>query len=328
MAPFCISIALCTYNGEKYLKDQLASIACQTRLPDELIVCDDCSHDNTVNIVKNFIACASFPVHLYSNEVNIGSTKNFEKCISLCKGDLIFLSDQDDVWHPEKLRRIESIFLNDPSIGLAFSNALVVDKNLKAIGTVWQNIKFNKNEQNAVNGGNPASVLLRHNVVTGATMAFRASYKKEILPIPSSWVHDYWIVVNIAAFANIFAVKEPLIKYRQHSGQQIGVQKEGWLKTLKKYTLDLLINNKIYDRGYIFRLIEFYYLIYDRLINYNIKDYELLYQIKNRLDHFKVRASLPKQKVRRIPVIANELLTLRYYKYSMGVSSAVRDLLF
>src|SRR5438128_2977881 len=98
-----ISIAMCTYNGEQFLRDQLASIAVQTRPPDELVVCDDHSADATCEIVARFAASSPFPVRLHVNEQNLGSTKNFEHAIRLCEGDIIALSAQYDDWLPEKL---------------------------------------------------------------------------------------------------------------------------------------------------------------------------------------------------------------------------------
>src|SRR5262249_10160572 len=103
-----ISIALCTYNGAKYLSSQLESYLAQTCLPDEVVVCDDCSQDETVTILNDFAIRAPFPVRILVNDQNLGSTKNFEKSISLCSGEIIFLSDQDDVWMPNKIERVSS----------------------------------------------------------------------------------------------------------------------------------------------------------------------------------------------------------------------------
>jgi glycosyltransferase involved in cell wall biosynthesis len=94
-----LSIALCTYNGAAYLKEQLESIAAQTRTPYELVISDDQSTDDTLRLIQEFAATAGFPVRLSVNESNLGIAKNFEKAISLCRGDVIVLSDQDDVWH-------------------------------------------------------------------------------------------------------------------------------------------------------------------------------------------------------------------------------------
>ena len=100
-----ISVALCTYNGERFLRQQLESIQQQSRLPDELVVCDDRSRDQTVAIVREFATSVSFPVVIVQNPETLGSSRNFEKAIRLCTGDLIALSDQDDIWYPNRLQR-------------------------------------------------------------------------------------------------------------------------------------------------------------------------------------------------------------------------------
>ena len=123
------SVAMCTYNGAAYLEEQLDSIARQIRLPDELVVCDDNSSDESLRILRSFAARSAFPVRLHSNESNLGSTKNFEKAICLCSGDVIALADQDDVWHPEKLAILEREFSSTPDVGLVFTDAEIVDEN-------------------------------------------------------------------------------------------------------------------------------------------------------------------------------------------------------
>lgn len=99
-----ISVAMCTFNGEKYIKEQIESIINQSLVPDEIVICDDCSKDNTINIIKETLANWSGKANLIINEDNLGYRKNFEKAISLCNGDIIFLSDQDDVWDNCKLK--------------------------------------------------------------------------------------------------------------------------------------------------------------------------------------------------------------------------------
>src|SRR5918996_5112957 len=106
-----VSVALCTYQGEKYLQEQLDSIAGQLRPPNEVVVCDDGSTDGTLGILDRFRSRAPFPVRVYVNEKQLGPTKNFERAIAHCEGALIFLSDQDDVWHPEKLSTLVPIFV-------------------------------------------------------------------------------------------------------------------------------------------------------------------------------------------------------------------------
>ncbi|SDY91484.1 glycosyltransferase [Nitrosomonas sp. Nm58] len=96
-----ISIAMCTYNSEAHLQEQLDSVANQTRLPDELVICDDCSTDRTEDIVRAFVNIAPFKVNFSVNEKRLGSTANFEKAICMCQGDIIALADHDDICYPQ-----------------------------------------------------------------------------------------------------------------------------------------------------------------------------------------------------------------------------------
>ncbi len=169
-----ISVAMCTYNGALYLAEQLKSIANQTRLPNELIVCDDGSTDDTLSILKKFNESSPFTVKMYCNRLRLGPTKNFEQAIQLCNGDIIFLSDQDDVWLPGKLEKLMKVFEDYPKAGYVFSDALVVDNELNPLGyTMWERILFTGRQRLRFKKGHQLEILLKHNVVTGATMAFR-----------------------------------------------------------------------------------------------------------------------------------------------------------
>ncbi len=138
-----ISVAMCTFNGARFLRAQLESIARQRRPPDELVICDDGSSDGSVEILREFAAGASFSIRIFCNEKNLGSTQNFEKAIQLCKGDLIALCDQDDIWLPEKLSRLLQIFEQDSSLGGVFSDADLINENSQEIGKrLWQVHKF------------------------------------------------------------------------------------------------------------------------------------------------------------------------------------------
>ncbi|HZB45894.1 MAG TPA: glycosyltransferase family 2 protein, partial [Pyrinomonadaceae bacterium] len=200
------SVAMCTYNGARFLREQLDSIAAQTRPPDELVVCDDRSTDSTTALVEEFASSAAFPVRLHVNTENLGSTKNFERAVRLCTGDLIALADQDDVWLPEKLKLSEEALARSPRVGLVFTDAEVVDAALAPLGfTLWQRIDFSANEKARIRRGRGFDVLLEHNVVTGATMAFRAELRPLVLPIPTEGrlIHDGWIALLAAAVSDL-----------------------------------------------------------------------------------------------------------------------------
>src|SRR2546423_1214622 len=139
---------MCAYNGAAYLPAQLASIAAQTRLPDELVICDDRSTDATQELLNDFAARAPIPVRVYTNERNLGSRKNFARAIELCAGDLVALCDQDDVWHTDKLRRMEAALAAQPEVGLVFTNAEIVDDETRPLGyQLWDCVHFTPAKQ-------------------------------------------------------------------------------------------------------------------------------------------------------------------------------------
>lgn len=237
-----LSIALCTYNGAVYLKEQLESIAAQTRTPDELVISDDQSTDDTLRLIEEFAATAGFPVRLSVNESNLGTAKNFEKAISLCRGDVIVLSDQDDVWHSDKLETVERIFEAKPELSLVFSNAELVDETLRLDEeTLFERLHFDGRKQRLVKTGRALDVQLHENLVCGCTVAFRANLKELVLPISGEGplVHDGWIVLLIAAVGEIDFINRPLLKYRQHSAQQCRVSKTStWHEIMTSSEID------------------------------------------------------------------------------------------
>jgi len=214
---------MCTYNGAKYLAEQLDSIANQSRPPGEMIICDDASTDGTLGMIERFARQASFPVRIRANPENLGSRENFSRAIMACNSEIIVLADQDDVWLPEKLERIVQAFETHPGAGVVFSDATVVDDDLHPLGRLWDAVGFTRSQRRRVRHRSAAKVLVKHNVVTGATLAFRACYRDRVLPIPSVWVHDAWISLIVACLGDVTTVPEPLVLYRQHGTNQIGV---------------------------------------------------------------------------------------------------------
>lgn len=321
-----ISIAMCTYNGGAYLSGQLASFVKQTQRPDELIACDDGSTDNTLQVLNQFSKEAPFPVKIYRNQQRLGSTKNFEKALSLCSGDSIFLSDQDDVWMPQKVNSLLQALRNNPDAGYVFSDALIVDEMLRPVGyTMWQSIKFTSGQCRQFKRGKQLEVLLKHNVVTGATMAFRAELKNIILPIPDESIHDEWIAL-LASSVGMYGVliDEPLIQYRQHSQQLLGGRKTTFAEQAKQAAL---------TRGQSFksrlRQEEVKYgQVLDRLVLTGQLNKHVQQLFDAKIQHVRVRQSIHKHPhYARFFGVSRECLTLRYHRFSSGWKSAVRDLL-
>jgi len=323
------SVAMCTYNGSRYLSTQLESIGCQTRLPDELVVCDDASSDDTVLIIERFAASVPFRVRLEVNSRNLGSTRNFEKAINLCTGGIIVLADQDDVWLPNKLETIEARFQSAPTVGLVFSDGVLVDEDLRPLGTrLWKSVGFDEKMRRQFNAEDALDVLLPGWTVTGATMAFRSKFRALALPIPEDvpMIHDGWIALVIAAVAEVSFIEEPLIKYRQHERQQIGVK----TRTTREQPKGLENFRQAMKRTNSYtQLISLGYQLRTRLVDC-YEEFECsaaLGRLDARIGHMRAREELPESKLRRLPHVLRELLSRRYHRYSNGLNSALKDLL-
>jgi glycosyltransferase involved in cell wall biosynthesis len=316
-----VSVAMGTYQGAAYLAEQLASIAAQTRLPDELVVCDDGSADDSTAIVRRFAADAPFPVRLETSPHNLGVRENFAKAVGLCRGHLIFLADQDDVWMPDRVRVLAEALAQNPLAGFAFSDAELVDSSRRRLGRrLWESVRFGRREQRSVARGRAFDVLLRHNVVTGATMAFRAQYRDLILPIPPGWVHDGWFALMIAAVASCVAVPQPLVEYRQHSGQQIGARprtlREDYLRVKGRTAADFQA------------IADAYAAARSRLLESGraLVDGRTIASLDQKIEHFRAKARMRSCRAWRLPLVLRELAACHYLKYSTGWRSLAQDL--
>lgn len=223
-----LSVALCTYNGSKYLKQQLDSIINQTVSINQIVVCDDQSSDDTMEILNQYNAKYPELFAIYQNEKNLRSNKNFEKAISLCDGDFILLSDQDDVWRCDKVEKIMQKFQEIPTAEAVFSNASLINdvgENYTEY-SLWDNVMFLEKEL-----AKPIDLLLyikqKSNYLTGATLCFKKEVKNIISPFPelSTLFHDEWIALVLSSRKTLFYSAEKLISYRIHANQQIGAIK-------------------------------------------------------------------------------------------------------
>jgi glycosyltransferase involved in cell wall biosynthesis len=193
-------------------------------LPSELVICDDGSVDSTPEIVADFVRSAPFKVRFVQNPANLGSTKNFEQAINLCTGEFIALCDQDDVWYLNKLARLLTVLASDSSIGGVFSDGDLINELSQPIGKhLWEVFGFTEKYQRWFAQSDPAAVLCKRGVVTGATMMFRAGLRSALLPIPNSWIHDGWFAWMLVLQSRLTFTHERLIGYRVHRNQQAGV---------------------------------------------------------------------------------------------------------
>lgn len=209
-----ISVALCSYNGARFLAEQLDSIASQTRLPDELVVCDDGSSDDTIPLLEQFASKAKFPVSIVKNATNLGAIANFRQAISLCSGELTALADQDDVWLPEKLERAEQAFLNckNGQEVLYCTRLQYVDSRLQRLGV--SRIPGNTGFSNAV----------VENSATGCSVVFGDGIKQKFLKAnPADMaMHDWWLYMLATAFGEVIYDDRISVLYRQHDSNVAG----------------------------------------------------------------------------------------------------------
>lgn len=214
-----ISVAVCTYNGEKHIKEQLNSIIIQTVLPDEVIICDDQSKDRTLDVIDRIVKNTKISFRVIRNAKNLGYRKNFEQAISFCKGDIIFLSDQDDIWHADKIEKVMSCFEN-PDVMMVHHNDVLVDEKLHILlDSYWDGMgfplkKFRRKDM---------SPLFLRNYVQGSACAFRKCVYDVAAPFPLCAVHDEWLALIAMQLGKISSIEEPLMDYRQWGNNSIGV---------------------------------------------------------------------------------------------------------
>lgn len=276
---------MATYNGEKYILEQLESFANQTTLPDELIITDDASTDKTLEIINIFKKTAPFEIKVYSNKENLNCTQNFNKALELCTNELIFLSDQDDVWFPNKIEYLVKLAKENKEKDIFMNDAELVDAELKSSG-------FTKQEQ-IKNAGFPETHL-----VMGCCSAVRKRFLTMILPIPKKFYgHDDWIV-RLSDFLDLRIIDKTILQlYRRHGSNEsqavynsltkvvpkknsIYIKMILWLNFSKKNFYREEINNKrLFIEG-IERLTQHqaYTVKTDKLLNSMKNDLQLLEQ--------------------------------------------------
>jgi len=271
-----ISVALCTYNGSKFIEEQINSILNQTVKVDEIIVCDDKSTDITVALLKKLQLLHPCIV-LFENEINLKSTKNFEKAIQLCNGDYIFLADQDDKWNQQKVSKILAIFKDNPNAEGVFSNADLIDEKgvLKTNKTIWDSVFFFEKEM--IKPIDFIDLISKNgNVVTGATFCIKKEVKSFIFPFSEELFHDEWIATLLAFRKTLYYSTENLILYRIHQNQQVGMKNLNKMekKTRKKRIIVGLESPKTF-KEYRF-LLKKIFLKHKVIVNFQKYNYEFI----------------------------------------------------
>lgn len=205
-----ISVCVATYQGEPFVTAQLQSILTQLSNSDEVIIVDDHSSDKTC---ERIVALDDPRIRLIRHDVNQGVAGSFEEAISHASGDLIFLSDQDDLWAPGKVIKVLEVFKDNPAVTLVATDAALIDEQGVSLADSYYGTR-----------GKFRSGLLANLIrckYLGCTMAFRSELISKVVPFPhgSEVLHDIWIgVVNAISSGTTCFIDEPLVRYRRHSG--------------------------------------------------------------------------------------------------------------
>jgi glycosyltransferase involved in cell wall biosynthesis len=299
-----LSVALCTYNGGQYLAEQLESIAGQTLPVDEIILCDDGSTDQTLAIAQHFLT-QGLPITIHRNPQRLGFIENFSQAIRLCSGDIIFLCDQDDLWMPNKVKEITQVFTRSPTTWLVFSDGELVDSATQPLDCrLWQALPTYPSIHPAF------QELLNNDWITGAACAFRKELVDHALPIPESWVHDAWLGLIASAYGEVEALPEPLIAYRQHAHNQIGLPPPSLRQAFRKIIRLLTTSHTETPEKYLM-------LPYRLPINHPLQEL-----VTGKLRHLHNR----QVHTQRLKGIGTEILNRGYWQYARGWRSIIRDL--
>ncbi|SOD30461.1 Glycosyl transferase family 2 [Variovorax sp. YR752] len=320
-----VSVALCTRNGARYLPEQVRSICAQTPLPREIVLSDDGSTDDTLAVVRDTLAqCGvadQVALRVFSNTPPLGVTRNFEQAARACSHELIALCDQDDAWHPGRLARMVAQFEARPDLLLLHTDARLVDAELKPLGsTLFHALEVQPAELAAIANGEAFGVLLRRNLVTGATTMFRKTLLDTALPFAPEWVHDEWLAAVAAAIGRVDVLPEPTIDYRQHASNQIGA---------RRLTLSEKMAKAFAERGdkHVARLRRAEALLL-RLQQLGARvPAAYLEAQRAKVEHQRFRAELPAARPLRLLPILVEAARGRYARFGRGGHAIAQDLL-
>lgn len=219
-----IDVLMATYNGEKFVANQIESILNQTYKNINLIISDDCSNDRTRGILKEYEEKDS-RVKVYYQENNLGYIKNFEFLLKQVQSNYYALSDQDDIWTPEKIE-VSYNTLKQKKVDMVFGDLEVVDKDLKTRYESFGDFMLLNRKIEKCKNSYKMNYL--YNCVTGCTILAKKETLEYILPIPNESkrvAHDHWIALMVSLNGKLAYIKEKYIKYRQHGDNQIGTDK-------------------------------------------------------------------------------------------------------
>lgn len=323
-----IDVLLATYNGEKYLKEQIDSILKQTYQNIQLIISDDGSKDHTREILKEYEEKDNRVKVYYQNE-NLGCIRNFEFLLKQVKSPIYMLSDQDDIWKPEKIEKTYEKLIEEKA-DLVFGDLEVVDDELKTMYPSFND--FMKLSRKIRKFKNTAQLNYLYNCVTGCTILSKKKWIEKILPLPvqSKYVlHDHWIGLMISLKGKLAYMPEKYIRYRQHEDNEVGTEKISHKFNKLEQVRELFIQVKLGVFGtYVANREKFpegmqqlnqkaydYYKMLEQKKHFNLKGWSIFHQLYQTetwmyyIENFMIM---------NLPWIATAIFHMRYVILKMG----------
>lgn len=323
-----VSVALCTYNGARFIREQVRSMCLQTRPPVEIVLSDDGSTDDSVAVARDaWRAChlerpgLDIRLQVLQNDRALGVTRNFQQAVSACRAQLIALSDQDDVWDADRLETMSQIFSARDDLLLLHSDARLIDEAGRDLDrSLFGALGVRASEISLIHEGRAFDVLLRRNLATGATVVFRRELLQRALPFPDEWLHDEWLAVIASSIGGVDVIEQATIGYRQHAANQVGAPRGSVLHLVRKLWT---ARGDSHDRRAARARV-----LCDRLAAEPLPvNAPLQQKASERLSHELARAALPEGRLARLRPVLGELVRGRYARFGYGVRGAVRDLL-
>jgi hypothetical protein len=335
---------MATHRGRAFLDDQFRSIVEQTRPPDEMVICDDRSEDGTIDAAYEFAAKAPFPVLVTQNADRTGTNGAFEHALRLARGDLIALADQDDVWEPGKLARLERALLEHPEALLAFSDVTTIDAAGAQLGPFGENPWRQDRATREVLNGPALELLMGRPQACGMSMLFRRAVLDRALPfspggrpsqsfVEAPLLHDRWIGLAAASAGPLVYVNEDLVRFRRHPTQRSapGVGQFDSLQAENPRPLPGKSSRSLLPRrvgeGVLLALAP---LLENTCARLRELDNEAVTRLplqmaEERLELIRLRLSLPDARAKRIGPIWRLLRRGVYRRHSRGAYSALAD---
>lgn len=316
-------VAICTYNGGRFLSEQLESIARQVELPSQVVLLDDGSTDGSWERAQQWAHSVPFPVLAQRNPRQLGVVRNFERATSLVSQDIVFLADQDDIWYPDKIRRFVDVFAADPAVGLVHSDADLVDgAGAPMHRRLLETLLVTARERSLMEKGEAWKIYAKRNLVTGAACAFRRPLLDKAVPFSPHWVHDEWLAFIASLVSRVQLLDVPTMAYRLHGGNTVGMPLPtlGWrlrtsLHALTRPTAprQRVRAERLDEMGLVARRLG--------------AGAHVVQHLQRGAAHARFRANLPRNPLARLAGIARERRAGHYQAFSGGPISMLHDFL-